>query len=166
MMLAATSTDPGLFSGSSILLLVALLIVSIALTSMSVTMGGMLNNASTLRERTYASWIAQNKIVEYRLSGEIPEVGTTSGEIEYANAIWEWEAEVLETGVENLLRVDVSVGFAGSNEVVRKVTGFVGEPIAPGLSNRAWSGSAGGPAGSPGGGTDGGGEADREGSRR
>lgn len=138
--------------------LVALLIVSIALTSMSVTMGGMLNNATTLRDRTYASWIAQNKIIEYRLAGEVPEVGTSSGEVEYANAIWDWEAEVLETGVENLLRVDVSVGFAGSNEVVRVVTGFIGEPIAPGQSNRAWSTGAGGPGG--------GGDADQEGSRR
>ncbi len=136
--------------------LVALLIVAIALTSMSVTMGGMLNNATTLRERTYASWIAQNKIVEYRLSNEIPEVGTSSGEVDYANAVWEWEAEVLETGVENLLRVDVAVGLAGSDAVVRVVTGFVGEPIAPGQSNRAWS--TGGARGSD--------DADGEGSRR
>ena len=118
--------------------MVALVIVSIALASMTVTMGGMLNNATTLRERTYASWIAQNKIVEYRLANEVPETGTTSGEVDYAGATWEWEADVQETGVENLLRIDVSVGFAGSNEVIRVVTGFVGEPVLPGQSNRAW----------------------------
>lgn len=122
--------------------MVALVVVALALTGMSVTMGGMLNNATTLRERTYASWIAQNKIVEYRLANEIPETGTSSGEIEYANALWEWEADVQETGVENLLRIDVSVGFSGSNEFVRVVTGFIGEPIVPGQSNRAWSSGA------------------------
>ena len=119
--------------------MVALVIVSIALASMTVTMGGMLNNATTLRERTYASWIAQNKIVEFRLANEVPEVGTTSGEVDYANAIWEWEADVQETGVQNLLRVDVSVGFAGSGSFVRTVTGFVGEPVPPGQANRAWA---------------------------
>jgi len=139
-MKAPLSTSPVPQSGFTLVeVMVALVIVAIALTGMSVTMGGMLNNATTLRERTYASWIAQNKIVEYRLANEIPETGTTSGEVEFANALWEWEADVQETGVENLLRIDVAVGFAGSNQVVRVVTGFIGEPILPGQSNRAWS---------------------------
>jgi general secretion pathway protein I len=119
--------------------MVALVIVSIALASMTVTMGSMLNNATTLRERTYASWIAQNKIVEYRLANEVPDTGTTSGEVDYANVTWEWEANIDETGIENLLRIDVSVGFAGSNQVIRTVTGFIGEPVPPGQSNRAWT---------------------------
>jgi general secretion pathway protein I len=134
------STSRGLARGFTLVeVMVALVIVALALTGMSVTMGGMLNNATTLRERTFASWIAQNKIVEYRLANEIPETGTTSGEVDFGNARWEWEADVQETGVENLLRIDVSVGFAGSNQVVRVVTGFIGEPILPGQSNRAWS---------------------------
>jgi general secretion pathway protein I len=119
--------------------LIALTIVAIALSSMSVAMGGFLSTATTLRERTYASWIAQNKIVEYRLANEVPETGTTSGEVDFANSTWEWEANVQETGVENLLRIDVSVGFAGSNAVIRSVTGFIGEPVVPGQSNRAWA---------------------------
>lgn len=118
--------------------LVSLVIVSISLTGMAVTMGSMLNNATVLRERTYASWIAQNRIVELRLANEVPETGTTSGEVEYANAFWEWRAEVSETGVENLFRIDVEVSFPGADNPIRKVTGFVGEPIIPGQSNRVW----------------------------
>ena len=118
--------------------LVALVIVSISLTGMAGTMGSMLNNAKVLRERTYASWIAQNRIVELRLANEVPKTGTTSGEVEYANAFWEWRAEVSETGVENLFRIDVEVSFPGADNPIRKVTGFVGEPIIPGQSNRAW----------------------------
>ena len=118
--------------------LVALVIVSISLTGMAVTMGSMLNNATTLRERTYASWIAQNRIVELRLANEVPRTGTTSGEVEYANAFWEWRTEVSETGVENLFRIDVEVSFPGADNPIRKVTGFVGEPVIPGQSNRAW----------------------------
>ena len=44
-----------------------------------------------------------------------------------------------ETGVEYLYRVDVAVGFAGSDDVIRTVTGFIGEPGIPGEANRAWS---------------------------
>jgi len=36
----------------------------------------MIDTASAMRERTYASWIAQNKIAEMRLANVIPE--TTS----------------------------------------------------------------------------------------
>ncbi len=118
--------------------IIALVIISISLTGMAVTMGSMLDNATVLRERTYASWIAQNRIVEMRLAGTVPETGTTTGEVEYANTFWEWRAEVSETGVENLYRIDVEVSFPGAEGPIRKVTGFVGEPIAPGQSNRAW----------------------------
>ncbi len=126
--------------------MVALAILAVTLTGAAVAMGGMLNNATTLRERTYASWIAQNKIIEYRLANEVPDVGEESGEVEYAGAIWEWRAEVAETGVENLLRIDVTITRPGTDVVIRSVTGFIGEPVAPGQSNQAWSSRGGGGA--------------------
>jgi len=91
-----------------------------------------------MRDRTFASWIAQNKIAEMRLAGVIPEVGESSGEVDYANTTWAWTANVSETGVENLLKVDVSVSYAGVDDRIRQVTGFIGEPVAPGQSNLAW----------------------------
>lgn len=118
--------------------MVSLVIVAIALTGISVTMGGMLNTATTLRDRTYASWIAQNKIVEIRAAGTYPEVGETTGEVDYANSEWEWRAVIAETGIEDLLRIDVSVNHVGDDTPIRTVTGFVGEPVLPGQSNRVW----------------------------
>lgn len=118
--------------------MVSLVIVAISLTAIAVTMGGMLNTATTLRDRTYASWIAQNKIVEIRAAGTVPDVGETSGEEDYANSEWEWRAVIAETGVEDLLRIDVSVSHPGADSPIRTVTGFVGEPVVPGQSNRTW----------------------------
>jgi general secretion pathway protein I len=124
--------------------LVALLIISISLTAIAVTMGSMLDTATSLRERTYASWIAQNRLVEIRASGTVPEVGESSGDLEYANSEWEWRSVVSETGVENLMRIDVSVFRPGAEDPVRSVTGFVGEPVIPGQANRIWTAGAGG----------------------
>ena len=118
--------------------MVALVIVSLALAGVAASMGQMIDTANTMRDRTFASWIAQNKIAEMRLSGDMPEVGESSGEVDYANTTWAWTAEVDETGVENLLKVDVTVSYAGSDEPVRLVTGFIGEPVAPGQGNLAW----------------------------
>ena len=119
--------------------MVALVIVALALAAVAASMGQMIDTANTMRERTFASWIAQNKIAEMRLAGVIPEVGESSGDVDYANTSWEWTAEVSETGVENLLKVDVTVSYAGVDAPIRQVTGFIGEPAAPGQSNVAWN---------------------------
>jgi general secretion pathway protein I len=119
--------------------MVALVIISLALAGVAGSMGQMIDTANTMRDRTYASWIAQNKITEMRLSSALPEVGESSGEEDYANTTWAWSAEVSETGIENLMKVDVSVSYPGVDEPVRLVTGFIGEPVAPGQSNQIWN---------------------------
>jgi general secretion pathway protein I len=118
--------------------MVALVIVSLALAGVAASMGQMIDTANTMRDRTFASWIAQNTITEMRLAGAMPEVGETDGEVDFANASWAWTANVSETGVENLLKVDVTVYYAGYDDPIRQVTGFIGEPVAPGQSNLAW----------------------------
>ena len=119
--------------------MVALVIVSLALAGIAASMGQMIDTANTMRDRTFASWIAQNQIAEMRLAGVIPEVGESSDEVDYANTTWLWTADVSETGVENLIKVEVSVSYAGSDDRIRQVTGFIGEPVPPGQSNLAWN---------------------------
>lgn len=118
--------------------MVALAIIGLSLLAVGAKMGQMVDTANVMRERTYASWIAQNKIAEMRLANVIPTVSATSGEVEFAATEWAWRAVVSETGIENLFRVDVSVSYAGSADNIRTVTGFIGEPVPPGQSNRAW----------------------------
>lgn len=119
--------------------MVALAIVALALASAAVSMSQMISAANTLRDRTYASWIAQNKIAEIRLAGVLPEVDSTSGEVDFANSTWAWRSVVSETGVENLFRIDVSVSRPGDDAFIRQVSGFVGEPVPPGSSSQAWA---------------------------
>jgi len=119
--------------------MVALAIVAFSLATVAASLGQMIDTASAMRERTYASWIAQNKIAEMRLANVIPEVTATSGELDYADTEWAWRAVVSETGVENLFRVDVTVSYAGSPDGIRTVSGFIGEPVAAGQSNRSWN---------------------------
>lgn len=118
--------------------MVALTIVAFSLTAVAASMNQMIDAANAMRDRTYASWIAQNKLAEMRLAGVLPDVSTSSGDVEYANASWEWRAVVSETGIENYRRIDISVTHAGEEYVVRSVTGFIGEPLPPGMANQAW----------------------------
>ena len=130
--------------------LIALMVISISLVAIAGEMISMLNAANTMQERTYASWIAHNKVTEMRLANIVPEVSTSSGELDYANREWAWRAVVSETGVENLFRVDVSISYPGGDPIMRPITGFIGEPVPPGQSNRSWNRSPESTAAAPG----------------
>jgi general secretion pathway protein I len=119
--------------------MVALTIVALSLGAVAASVSQMVDAATTMRERTYASWIAQNKIAELRLANVLPEVSDTSGELEFAGIEWAWRANISATGVENLFRVDVEISYPGADAAIRTVSGFIGEPSIPGASNRAWS---------------------------
>jgi len=119
--------------------MVALTIVGLSLGAVAASVSQMVDAATTMRERTYASWIAQNRIAELRLANVVPEVSDTSGELEFAGIEWAWRANISETGVENLFRLDIEISYPGSDIAIRTVSGFIGEPGIPGASNRAWA---------------------------
>ena len=119
--------------------MVALAIAGLSLAAVAASISQMVDAGSAMQERTYASWIALNKIAELRLANVVPEVSSSSGEVDYAALEWAWRATISETGVANLFRVDVEVSHAGSDEIIRTVTGFIGEPGVLGESNRAWT---------------------------
>ena len=118
--------------------MVALTIVALSLTAVTASISQMINAAESMRNRTYASWIALNRITELRLAEDTPDVGASNGEVLYANTDWSWRAVVSETGVDDLYRIDVAVSLAGSDDVIRTVTGFVSPPGAAGEANRIW----------------------------
>lgn len=122
--------------------MVSLVIVALSLGAVTAAVSQMADAGFSMQQRTYASWIAQNKVAEMRLANVVPDVAETNGEVTFANQDWRWSAKVSETEVENLFRVDVAVSLATSGETVRTVTGFIGEPVRPGIGNSAWSGAA------------------------
>ena len=118
--------------------MVAMAIAALGLAAVAASVSQMIDAGTAMQQRTYASWIAHNKITEMRLENTIPDVSESSGDTIYANQEWVWAAIISETGVENLFRVDVQVGLAGGDENIRTVTGFIGEPSVPGQANLVW----------------------------
>jgi len=118
--------------------MVAMAIASLGLAAVAASVSQMIDAGTSMQQRTYASWIAQNKIAEMRLANVIPEVSESSGDTIFANREWLWRATVSDTGVENLFRVDVQVGLADGDESIRTVSGFIGEPGVPGQANLVW----------------------------
>ena len=83
-------------------------------------------NATYLRDKAIASWVARNKLVEVHLAPAWPYKGNSDGSEEMAGREWPWRMEVLETPDPKVRRVDVYVdkpGKAGGQLIV--LSGFL-----------------------------------------
>jgi general secretion pathway protein I len=119
--------------------MVALSIAAVGLAADTASVSQMDDAATSMQQRSYANWIALNKITELRIANVVPDVSSSSGNVEYAGVEWQWRATISETGVDNLFRVDVVVSRSDTEESFRPVSGFIGEPGIPGQANIAWT---------------------------
>jgi general secretion pathway protein I len=129
---------------------VAIAIVALGMMAVFRVVNDTANNSAYLRDRTMATWIADNRLTEIRLGTELPSVDETEGEIEFASQRWRWKATVSQTQVAELRRIDVRVRREGDPEdtAMAEVSGFAGV-VAMGTapSGTPWAGSPGGGGG-------------------
>ena len=115
--------------------LVALAIVAIG---MAAVLGTLTSSASTvlfLHDKALAQWIALNQIATIRLTGQVPALGNTDGDLDYAGQKWHWRQEVVATAIQGMVRMDVMVrpseikGDADRNWYVT-MSGIMGDAVA------------------------------------
>ncbi|HTX25291.1 MAG TPA: type II secretion system minor pseudopilin GspI [Steroidobacteraceae bacterium] len=116
--------------------LVALAIVAIGMAAVLRTLGSAADTAVYLRDKTFAEWIALNQLAQTRLNTQLPAIGTTDGELDYAGRHWRWRQDVSDGGFPGILRIDVSVQQAdtpaGENAPwIATVSGALGSALAP-----------------------------------
>ncbi len=86
--------------------------VAVLATAMAAILSGMAryaDNAGHLRDRSFAIWIAHNRMTEIELSPVWPDIGKSDGEMEMAGLDWKWQVEVQKTPDETLRRIDIWV---------------------------------------------------------
>jgi len=123
---------------------VAMAIVGVGMFAVFKTIGDTANNVTFLRDRTIAAWVADNRITEMRLSGQLPSVDETEGDVEMAGRRWHWVAKVSQTAVNGIRRIDLSVRRADdpAGSSILSLAGFMGATAAAtGPSPTQWSGS-------------------------
>ena len=89
--------------------LVALAVLALALGTLIKVGADNANNAAYLRDKTFAHWIAMNRIAELRLEEQWPATGTRRGDSEMGGREWHWEAEISDTSDKAIRRVEVAV---------------------------------------------------------
>ncbi len=106
---------------------VALLVLAIALSAIIKAVSDNISNASYLRDKTIAHWVAMNKITELHISDVLPATGSTTGEMEMAGREWFWETEITATEDNYVHKLSVEVKTERSDELpLAKLGGFVG----------------------------------------
>lgn len=117
--------------------MVALLVVAVALPAMMILIMTQLDGAASIREKTYAHWVADNEMTRIRLRqqyfpGEhLSE--TESGVVDMVGVQWRWELATEETEIEKFFRLDMSVsrtkgvGDKTKNDALARISGFIGE---------------------------------------
>lgn len=132
---------------------VALAVVAIGMFAVFRVIGDATSNIGFLRDRSLAAWIADNRITELRIAGELPSVDETEGDVDFAGRRWHWVATVAQTPVDGLRRIDVRVrrDEDAADSALVTLAGFIGATATTsGPSSTPWS------AGAPGGGFGGG----------
>jgi len=94
--------------------LVALVIVGVGMGALLATLTSAADSSIYLRDKTFAEWIALNRISELRLAAKAPATGKSAGELDFAGRRWKYEQEVIETDIPGVLRIDVSVADAAT----------------------------------------------------
>lgn len=85
--------------------MVALFIVALALPALMFQIGSQLNTVSELRDRTVASWVAQNQLALLDLSM----LTASRGQIEMSGQQWLWQINAEPTAVPGLQRYTIEV---------------------------------------------------------
>ncbi len=127
--------------------LIALTVVAIGLGAAVAVVNQSVYNAYSLQQKTLASWVAENKLAEIRAAAAVPDFDEADGDSELAGRFWRWNAEILETGVENVTRIEIGVASEDEPDVeIVKLIGFLGVPIPDNVRDVQWEGT---PQGTP-----------------
>jgi general secretion pathway protein I len=91
--------------------LVALVIVALAAAAAMEAISGASDETVILRDRSFAQWIALNRIAEQRLEAARPANGDTRGVVEYAGRRWQFKQTIgpTELGLPGIRQIEVSV---------------------------------------------------------
>ncbi len=112
-------------------LLIAVAVLAIAMAALIGSFGRFAEQASYLRQRTQATWVAHNLLTEQMLRVDWPATGEKSDETTLAEQVWDYRLTVSTTDDRELRRVEVKVYAQGvdadkaESPTAASLTGFI-----------------------------------------
>jgi len=80
-----------------------------------------------LQEKSYALWIAENKLTKLRLAKNWPALGNNTDHLNQFNREWLITTSITGSGEKSLRRVDVEVSRADGEAPLSSLRGYIGQ---------------------------------------
>ncbi|NQZ08621.1 MAG: type II secretion system minor pseudopilin GspI [Algicola sp.] len=109
--------------------LVAIAILAVAGVAIVKSTSEHLSSLIILKEITFSSWVAENRLVELQLEGKWPPKNNKKGKMEMAGREWFWRQEVEKVGDKNMRQITIFVLLKEDDkEPAYQLTTFLGDP--------------------------------------
>ncbi len=109
-------------------ILVAIAILAVAGVAIMRSTAEHLNALGILKEMTYSSWVAENRLAEVQLEAKWPP-SNKKGKMELAGRDWFWRQEVEKTEDKSMRKITVFVlDKEGGKEALYQLSTFLGDP--------------------------------------
>lgn len=108
--------------------LIALAVLAIAFAAVTRAMGQAIDTTASLRDRSLALWVAQNRAALLHLKKTWPAIDTSEGTEEMAGREWRWRERVSQTPVPDMRRVDIEVLDMTRPDILARLAVFIGKP--------------------------------------
>ncbi len=95
---------------------IALMVFALIGTSIQKVTSQTISQYERIRLKTMANWIAENKMVEVRLSGDLPQTRETKEDIAFGKDHWKIVSKVSKTTDANFNRVDLVIFHKASDD--------------------------------------------------
>ncbi len=108
--------------------LIAMVVIALAISAIIGTASSAANNTGHLRDKTFAHWVAMNKMAELQLAQSFPEIGEKTTDAEMAGLTWKVATKVSGTPDKNIRRIDIRVRMEKDKKdtSITLLTGFLG----------------------------------------
>jgi general secretion pathway protein I len=109
--------------------LVAVAILAVAGVAIVKSSAEHINSLIVLKEITFSSWVAENRLVELQLEAKWPPKNNKKGKMEMAGREWFWRQEVEKVGDKNMRQITILVLLKEDDkEPAYQLTTFLGDP--------------------------------------
>lgn len=109
--------------------LVALLVFGLIATAASEVGSQYIGSFERIRDKTLASWVAENRMAELRLAERVPDISETTQELDYGPYRWQVTTEVSATEEASIRRVDINIArfveSGGDPRSTHSLSGFL-----------------------------------------
>jgi len=109
--------------------MVALMIVAVAIGSLISASASFTSSTGKLRDRTFARWVAANKLTEMRVMREWPDLGKSEGEATLGQRTWYLKVTTIEVQDAALRQIEIQVrAKPDAQGALFTLTSFLGDP--------------------------------------